>query len=283
MDVWGHNLNVLAALTYILAFAAGASAFCCGKRVSNRNAAGSSRRAAIFMSAAFVMQTLGLVHEGLYVHKCPMGSMADVLTIVSWSLVVMYGIVGTAYRMSLLGLFTSALAATFSVASVFVGTGKEFYDVSTTVLVHAWLSLFSYGAFGIMALVSAMYLIQLYGLKKRRRASFFEMLPSLRELERVNFRLLAASVVVYTAAVAAGVWRYVSAGGEVSGAKLFLATAVWIGYAVVLGLKIPNRLHGRKLAYALIAIFIVAVAVLVPIGAGHSRTTPEARAGEVVR
>jgi len=282
MEAFGHDGQVFAALLYILAFVAGFAAFCRGAGRRNRNVK-SSRRAAVFMLAAFVFQTAGLVAEGMYSHRCPLASMADVLAIVSWSLVVIYGIVGAAYRMSVLGLFTSALAAAFSSASASIGAGRVFPAAQTTVLVHAWLSLFSYGAFGIMALVSSMYLIQLYGLKKRKLAPFFDVLPSLRELDRVNFRLLVASMTVFTLALAAGVWRYAFSGGDVSESKLLLAVAVWLGYAAALLLRVRGVLHGRKLAYALVGLFLLALAVLVPVGAGHSRIAEVPQAREAVR
>jgi HemX protein len=235
------------------------------------------------MLAAFVLQTAGLLLEGMRAHRCPLGSMADALAIVSWSLVVIHGVVGAAYRMSLLGLLTSALAAAFSIASVVIGVGRVFPEAQTLVLVHAWLSLFSFGAFGILALVSSMYLIQLYGLKKHNLAPFFDTLPSLRELERANYRLLTAAAAVFSVAIALGAWRYVFSGGEVSEAKLLFALAVWTGYAAALGMRIFGALHGRKLALALVALFFLAVAALVPVGLGHARVIPPPASKEVVR
>jgi HemX protein len=283
MNVWGHNLQVVSALFYILAFAAGMSGLCCCRKGKRGDIGNAHRRVAIFTLAAFLLQTSGLLLEGIFMHKCPLGSMADVLEIVAWSLVVIYGIVGTAYRMSLLGLFTSAMAAVFSIAAIFSGTDRMFPDISATILVHAWLSLFSFGAFGIMALVSTMYLIQLHGLKKRKLAPLFDLLPSLRELERVNFRLLVASAVVYTAAIVVGAWWYFSSGGNISEAKLLMALIVWAGYTLALCFKLSGTLHGRRFAYTLIAIFILAIVTLVPLGIGHTQNPPSQPTKEVVR
>ena len=267
MNVWAHNLQILAAFFYLLAFVAGISVVFGNKKEIER---GQAKRSTVFLLLAFVLQTAGLLWEGLAIQRCPLGSISDVLEIISWSLVVMFWIVGTAYRMSLLGLFTSALAAIFAIAASFAGGNGNFGVVSPTILAHAWLSLFSYGAFGIMAIVSTMYLLQLHGLKKRRFAPLFNLLPSLRELERVNFRLLTTAVSVYTVAIAIGAWRYFSSGGDLSAAKLFFAFLAWFGYFFALVFKLSGRLHGRRLAYALLIVFAIALAVLVPIGMSHA-------------
>jgi HemX protein len=276
MNFAGHTLFVLAALGYILAFVAGLPAL---RRRTDGAANGKlatrcEKLTAALVAFAFACQNCGLVLQGLMLHRCPMNGPADVLEIVAWSLVIMYALVGAAFRTSLLGLFTAALAALFSVGALLADGAGAFLPVATIVLVHAWLSLFSYGAFGLLGLTSAMYLTQLHGLRKRRWAPLFELLPSLRELERVNLRLLSASVIVYTVAVALGVWWDIAGPGRIGPAKLALASLVWLGYAAALALKLHGRLHGRRLAVAALFLFALAVTTLIPVAAKHVADLP---------
>ena len=280
-----HIPLTLAALGYILAFATGLPAL--RRRNGSSVRRSLSTRCALltvaFTSAAFAAQSYGLVMQGIAQHHCPLDGPADLLQIVAWSLVVMYALVGAAFRTSLLGLFTSALAALFCVGALLVGDAQAFPPAPAFVLAHAWLSLFAYGAFGLQALVSAMLLIQLYGLRKRRWAPLFELLPSLRELERVSLRLLVASVAVFTVAMAIGAWWDVFGPGHIGPVKLALASLVWLGYAAMLALKLLGRLHGSRLAVASLILFALALATLVPVGARHVADLPAPHPVEATR
>ena len=265
-----------AAVGYSLAFLAGMEPLV-GKRPGRTARAAT----AFFMLAAFLCQTAGMVWRGVALGRCPIDGAGDLLQVVVWSLVAMYAIVGAAFRTSLLGLFTSGLAAALCVLAAFAAGGNTFGPVPGGILVHAWLSLFSYGAFSLLALTSLMYLLQLYGLRKRRWAGLFRFLPSLRELEVVNFRLLVVGTAGFTVALGFGAAWYFRGYG-IGAAKVALSCILWAGYAAALAARLSGRLYGRRLAGVCLALFALAMITLYPVAEHHVAAAKPAEA-EVVR
>jgi HemX protein len=274
-------LSFVAAIGYILAFSAGLPALR-GRGVPGGNARWHRLAPAMLILGAFACQTAGMAFRGIALGRCPIDGLADVLQVVAWSLVVMYAIVGAAFRTSLLGLFTSGLAALISVGAVTAGDSASFGAVPTGILVHAWLSLFAYGAFALLALTSFMYLIQLHGLRKRRWASIFSLLPSLKELEAVNFRLLLLGTLVFTVALSFGICWYFY-GYPIGVVKIVFSSILWAGYALALSLRFGKVLFGKRLAAVCVALFVFAMITLYPVAERHMAARPETDAEEEVR
>ena len=65
------------------------------------------------MACGFAFQTGFLVLRGHALNACPLTNLFEVLIFLSWSMVLLYFVVGTAYRLSLLGAFTAPLAFLF--------------------------------------------------------------------------------------------------------------------------------------------------------------------------
>lgn len=259
-------LSLVAALGYLAAFLCGLPTVL--GRGGARGEGMASRLALWVMLAAFLCQTASMVLRGVVLGRCPIDGPADLMQVIAWSLVVQYGIVGAAFRTSLLGLFTSALAAIISVVALRSQGAVSFGPVPAGILVHAWLSLFAYGAFALLALTSFMYLLQLHGLRRNRWAAVFRLLPSLKELDVVNFRLLLLGSLVFTCALSVGAWWYFS-GYPVGIAKLVLPGLLWAGYVIVLALRFAKLLFGRRLAAVCLALFLLAAISLYPVAERH--------------
>ena len=73
----------------------------------------------------FLCQTAFLYLRGQTVGRCPLTSLFEVLIFLSWSTVLFYLLIGPAYRLSLLGAFTSPLAFLFQVGALLLVHGYE--------------------------------------------------------------------------------------------------------------------------------------------------------------
>jgi ABC-type transport system involved in cytochrome c biogenesis permease subunit len=260
------DLFASATAGYFLAFAAGLRPLVRGQRRAGLPAA-------CILWAAFAIQTLALVLQGLAKGHCPAGSPMEVVQLASWFLVALFLLVQRLFLTGLPGAFASALAAAFCAVSLAFPREGFAADPPALVVAHAALSLFAYGAFSLLALTSAMYLIQLRGLRRRLLTGMFGLLPSLRELDAVGQRLLHAGVLVFSVALAFGAAWYIAGRGEVGHAKLAMASAVWVVYAAMSVIRLRGGLHGRRLAVAAMAAFALALAALYPVG---HRNAPEA-------
>ena len=102
--------------------------------------------------AGFLLQTAFLYQRGHAMGHCPLTNQFEVLIFLSWSMVLIYLLVGTAYRLSLLGLFTSPLVFIFQVFAMLAPTDQpsKFMTSSNPWLaMHAAISMVAYGAFAL--------------------------------------------------------------------------------------------------------------------------------------
>src|ERR1700759_102536 len=133
-------------------------------RRSGDGFARSSRWNVLVLAAGFLFQTAFLWHRGRELGRCPLTSRFEVLIFVSWATVLFYFVVGNAYRLSPLGVFTAPLAFLLQAIALL---GPFEHRVPLLVVrarvdpwleFHAAFSVLAYGAFGLAAVSGAMYL-----------------------------------------------------------------------------------------------------------------------------
>ncbi len=220
--------------------------------------------------SGFIFQVLGLNLRGIQVKCCPLGNLFEITQFITWALVLLYFIIGTAFHLRSLGLFTAGLASCLSILSLLIPSWDKPYEVQHTqgdpwIELHASLAIFSYAIFAIVALVSCMFLIQQHGLKKKQFKGLYEYLPSVQSLDLVAKRLLISGVVVLSAALAFGFIFWINYPDRVPLSKLLSTCLLWIGYLTVVILRIRKQLVTRRHAIASIALFIFAIASLWPV------------------
>src|SRR5690606_32660071 len=105
----------VAALLYLTGFLTGLAAL-------TRRQAPASLRTILnsLLVAGWVFQMAGLYTRGLAVGGCPLSNKFEIVQFVAWSAMVLYFFVGTAFRMSILGLFTAGYAATLALVSLLI-------------------------------------------------------------------------------------------------------------------------------------------------------------------
>ncbi len=222
------------------------------------------------MGAGLVLQTIGLYLRGLEAGGCPVRNTFELVQFVTWATTLLYLVVGSAFHVSLLGYFTSALALALSGVSLLVPgwdriAGTPVFGGNPWIEVHATLGLLAYGAFGVLATTSLMFLLQTFSLKRKHLRGLFAWLPPLVALESINYRLLVTGIVVLSFSIAVGVHYFQRDPAATELDKLLVTIAVWAAYAVVLLLRIRRRLVSRRLAWAGIVLFVVALLSLGPI------------------
>ena len=262
-----RNWLWIASALYLAGFALGTVGVVAEKR--------HSRGVMFFIIAAgFAVQTFGLYLRGLVVHGCPIGNTFELFQFTAWSATALYLVIGPTFRLSLLGYFTSSLSAVLTILSLAVPAwdavrAVDVFHGNTWIEFHAALALFSYGVFGLLALTSTMYLLQLYSLQNRNMRGFFSFLPSILDLDHIGFRLLTFGVLLITASVSVGSVYWFRDTTTVDLTKLISTVGVWIAYAVVLGLRWRSLLLAKRLAWVCISLFALALLSLGPVNASR--------------
>jgi len=233
------------------------------------------------MGVGWLVQTWAMGQRGEMIGGCPLGNVFELFQFVVWSLVLLYFLVGPAFRMSLLGFFAAALAAVLGVGSLLVPRWDQAYRVTERLFgtdplveLHASLAVFSYGVFGLLAMVGCMYFIQHWGLKHRKSEGIFELLPSIVQMDQIAYRMLVIGLVVLTFSFGCGIVIYFQGELAVSVMKLVVTGGVWGAYLFLLLLRWREIYVGLPFARWCIFLFAVALLSLWPVDADN-KAEPE--------
>lgn len=269
----------LAAACYLAGFVLGTIAVVRERKLS---------RAVMYfiISAGFTLQTFGLYQRGLAVKGCPLGNTFELFQFMAWSAIALYLVIGATFRLSLLGYFTSVLAASLTFVSLSFPAwdppGRvNIFGGNPWIEFHAALALFSYGVFALLTLTALMYVLQVFSLKRHHLHGLFSFLPSIRELDHISLRLLTAGVVLLTASLAVGAVYWFDDTTTVNAVKLAVTLGVWAAYAAVLILRLRSLLVGKRLAWFLLALFAVVLLSLPLVSGRHA--TPSSPPGTLAR
>jgi HemX protein len=227
------------------------------------------------ISAGFTLQTFGLYQRGLEVKGCPLGNTFELFQFIAWSAIALYLVIGATFRLSLLGYFTSVLTATLTAVSLScpawdAARRVNIFGGNAWIEFHAALALFSYGVFCLLTLTALMYVLQVFSLKRHHLHGLFSFLPSIRELDHISLRLLTAGVILLTASLAVGAVYWLDDTTTVNALKLTVTVGVWAAYAVVLILRLRERLVGKRLSWVLLILFAALLATLPLVSGSHA-------------
>jgi ABC-type uncharacterized transport system permease subunit len=110
-----------------------------------------------------------------------------------------------------------------------------------------------------------MHLLQNWSLKHKRLNGLFWFLPSMVQLDQINFRLLLAGVVLLSISLGLGAAWWVRDTASVDAPKLALTVGVWLAYLVTLLLRWRQTLLSTRFAWTCIILFAAALLSLGPV------------------
>jgi ABC-type uncharacterized transport system permease subunit len=213
------------------------------------------------MLAGFILQMGFLRLRSAAVGRCPLTNIFEVLIFLSWSVVLLYFVVGASYRLSLLGMFTAPLVFLIQTVAQLLPSASlaPVYKKSAGFWpeLHAAISLVAYGAFALACVAGVMFIVQERHLKRHTLNSFFQNLPPIANLAVAVQRLMLAGFVLLTAGLVAGFFA-----GHAAVATIALAVGVWLPYGVLLLLRTTHRISSRRISWLAVAAFALALTTL---------------------
>ncbi len=240
-------LLVLATVCFLFGFAY--SMYALGARVYRP-----SRLNLFAILTGFTFQSAFLVLRGHELRRCPLTSLFEVLIFLCWSMVIFYRLIGSAYRLSLLGAFTSPLVFVIQGVALLLPyhpptLGRP--PANPWLEMHAALSVVAYGAFALACVAGAMYLVQERQLKTHHIHSVFYRLPPIHDLAAANRRLIYAGFAFFTVGLFCGYMR----GAAHDPLLRHAAVAIWFLYGSVLAASFWRRISPRRFALFSVAAF----------------------------
>jgi len=214
------------------------------------------------MALGAAAQTWYLSLRGAAEHSCPIGNLSETLIFLSWSIALIYLVIGPAYRLSLMGAFTAPLVLLLQIIALLLPgeVHVSFFRPNPWVETHAALSLVAYGAFGLACVAGLMFLVQEGQLKSRRPAPIFHHLPPISILSEATLRLVWIGFLLLTLSFVSGILAHLA----VSGGKFLFSLLIWLIYAAILFAAKSGRLSGRRFATAVALAFLLAL-ILLPV------------------
>lgn len=234
----------------------------------------SNTRINTVIALGYAAQLVGLWLRGKAAGGCPLGNSFEIFQFTAWSAITLYLIVGVTFRLSLLGYFTSCLAAALTLVSLAIPAWDatrraHIFGDNPWIELHASLALFSYGVFGLLALTALMLILRHYSLKAKNLGGWFSFLPSILELDHISLRLLGTGVAFMTASLLGGAVYWLRDTASVNSFKILVTVAVWFAYALTLGLRLRGTLLAKRFAWTCLLLFAAALLSLGPVDASR--------------
>ncbi|WP_018290718.1 inner membrane protein YpjD [Verrucomicrobium sp. 3C] len=209
-----------------------------------------------FLLAAWGSQSLFLYLRGRSIGHCPITNLLETLAFLGWALLLMYLLVGSAYRFSVLGFCTAPVVSLLDFAALIapIDRAKPLPKLGWLLEVHGTALLLAYGALGIGAVAAILYLFEDRTLKSRHVSGWFYTFPALGDLLAVQRRLLHVGFVLLTAGLFVGV--LLSTRGSWDWVKLFWSVGVWLLYLVLVCARGIFRWSPRRIAQGMACGFL---------------------------
>ena len=217
----------------------------------------------VLLAIAFALHTTAMVKRGFSFNRCPITNLYEAITFLSWTIVVAYLVAGMFRRFRFLGAFASPVLFAIGVFALMPpldkahGPKPDFHTDWGSI--HGTLILLSFGAFGLCAVASAMFLTQEHDLKYRKQRAMFSLLPPIQRLERVMSRLLLSGITLLTLGLAFApllIGEAQSQGREFRGDKiLYYSVFIWIVFCVLYVAHWKFGQVGRRFAWGIVGSF----------------------------
>ncbi len=215
------------------------------------------------LAAGFLVQSATVVMQLSRLGLPPVTTLREELSFLAWLVAGGCLIVARGPRLAAVGAVVSPLAFALVAAAAMLHQ-----DATATVAPGVWLRahitlvLIGAAVFGIAFSVSVVYLIQERLLKTRQRGWLIHRLPSLEQLDRLNYRCVAWGFPLLSLGIlAGGVWA-VSKGERFWSwdALEVFSLLTWLIYAGLLQFRFTAGLRGRRAAALTIVAFGMVIA-----------------------
>jgi ABC-type uncharacterized transport system permease subunit len=195
----------------------------------------------------FLFTTAFLFDRGHQIGRCPITNRFEVLVFMTWSMVLIYLVIGASYRLSLMGAFTAPVASALLFFAMALSRGEP---AARKIKVNPWLeahtsfSMVACGAFALACIAGVMFLVQERQLKTRQPTSIFYRLPPINALSIANSRLLWLGFVLFTIGLATGFLI----GGRINWVQAVWSILVWFVYGGILVARIRHAMAAKWVA-----------------------------------
>jgi cytochrome c-type biogenesis protein CcsB len=226
------------------------------------------RAGAWVMAGGLAIHTLALIRLTIKYGSLPAATFGNTLLLFDWALVAAFLLLNWRYPIKVLGALVAPLAALMVSGALIL---PQPHGAVSPLLKGFWLSLHicltltGYAALALACLGGILYLIQEGQIKGKRFGLFHRRLPSLSQLDHLNYWCLTIGFPLLTAGIISGSLYAQHTQGRFFSwdPKEVLTLIAWLIYAVLLHERLAVGWRGRRAALLAICGFLVLVITFV--------------------
>jgi HemX protein len=208
-----------------------------------------------FLTAVWSLQTIYFIIRTVEIQYLPIFTLFESMFFYSWLIVTVSFIINYFYKVDLVVFITNLVGFAvltlnfFTDPNVVVTTGEHSF-ISELLFIHISLSILSYVAFLLAAILSIVYLVAHKMLKAKKWNSFFRRLPSLEQMDRMIYHLVIIGVpLLLSGLVLGGIWAYLNIDSIFwFDPKVIASLLVLAAYSVFLFQRSSSRWGGNQSA-----------------------------------
>ncbi|HEV2881769.1 MAG TPA: cytochrome c biogenesis protein CcsA [Pyrinomonadaceae bacterium] len=220
------------------------------------------RVAIVSLGIGFALHTAAFVGDWVQDGHYPLFGLRETLSFLAWTLVVAYGLAHFRYQVKALGTFLMPLVAFLVTAAMLVRSSADMRAGTVAAgaagwvfPIHTTLLIFSYAAFFVVFIASAMYLWQERELKLKTFSALFHRLPSLTTVDDIGSTAAGIGFTLLSLGIVTGAILSSQQTGRIwhNDPKEVFALITWLLYLTMIHYRIQWR--GRKSALVGVAGF----------------------------
>jgi cytochrome c-type biogenesis protein CcsB len=226
------------------------------------------RAGAWVMAGGLACHSLAIIQRAWVAGVLPAATFGETLLLFAWALVAAFLVLIWRYPIKILGALVAPLAALMVSGALTLparhGTVSPLLK-GFWLTVHICLTLTGYAALALAGLGGILYLIQERQIKSKRFGFFHHRLPSLSQLDNLNYWCLTTGFPLLTAGIISGSLYAQHTQGRFFSwdPKEILTFIAWLIYAVLLHERLTVGWRGRRAALLAICGFVVLLCTFV--------------------
>jgi cytochrome c-type biogenesis protein CcsB len=220
------------------------------------------------MAAGLGAHTLALIGYAWVYGYLPAASFRDAMLLFAWALVAAFLFLNWRYPIKVLGALVAPLAALMVCGALILPAGKGAVSPllqSFWLIIHISVTLLGIAALALAFLGGIFYLIQERQIKGKKFGFFYRRLPSLSQLDTLNYWCLTIGFPLLTGGIISGSLYAQHTLGRFWNwdPKEILTLFAWLIYAVLVHERLAVGWRGRRAALMAICGFLVLVCTFV--------------------
>lgn len=208
-----------------------------------------------------ILHFVSIVDLARQMGRFPAENFYESISLCGFALAVVFLFVNWKYKFESLSIFVFPLVffmTQIGATSIPVSTWTNTSVRDAWLVIHVTLAVAGYASLLIAASASIFYLVQERRLKAKQMS---QKLPPLAILDNLLSRSMAIGFILITLAVVMGsAWAFIESGTEwIGDPKILFAWVTWIGYLIMVFLRVGAGWRGRKVAITAICVLGVSV------------------------